>query len=118
MQSLLDDIIKSIKITTKQIGYIEPGHGLKGKNRWLNNDEDLLEMYGLYGKRKEITLWCQAIDISQYKRKRSIEVSTATKKPSTSKTNSIMNTIEEVEKILKTLQNKHAALFRVEQYNA
>ena len=29
-----------------------------------------------------------------------------------------MNTIEEVETILKTLQNKHAALFRVEQYNA
>ncbi len=25
-------------------GYIEPGHGWKGKGQWINNNEDLREM--------------------------------------------------------------------------
>ena len=29
------------KISPSQIGYIEPGHGLKGKQRWLYTDEDV-----------------------------------------------------------------------------
>jgi hypothetical protein len=28
-----------------ELGYIEPGHGLKGKKQWLNNDDDLKDMY-------------------------------------------------------------------------
>jgi hypothetical protein len=39
------------------IGYIEPGHGLRGKQRWLYTDDDLSTMYQLH-KKKEIILWC------------------------------------------------------------
>ena len=41
----------------EQLGYIEPGHGLRGNQRWLNSDEDLREMYVKFCG-KEITLWC------------------------------------------------------------
>lgn len=40
------------------MGYIEPGHGWKGKQRWITDGEDLLDMYRVYESRKEILLWC------------------------------------------------------------
>lgn len=27
------------------IGYTEPGHGVKGKNQWLNTDDDVKSMH-------------------------------------------------------------------------
>ena len=43
-----------------QVGYIQPGHGIKGKQIWLNNDRDVEEMYiELEGTCKsEVVLWC------------------------------------------------------------
>ena len=29
------------------VGYIEPGHGAKGRQRWLNDDGDLVDLYQL-----------------------------------------------------------------------
>lgn len=40
-----------------QLGYIEPGHGLKGKTQWIVEDDDLVEMYAKYRK-YDILLWC------------------------------------------------------------
>ena len=41
------------------IGYIEPGHGAKGKQCWLSTDQDLIDMYDLFARKKcEILLWC------------------------------------------------------------
>ena len=35
------------------MGYIEPGHGAKGRQRWLHDDSDLTDLYQLYkGKRR------------------------------------------------------------------
>ena len=39
------------------IGYVEPGHGAKGKQRWLNSSEDLAEMYKVFKNKKECMLW-------------------------------------------------------------
>ena len=39
------------------IGYIEAGHGTRGKQRWLTTDEDLMGMYGHYSSRGQILLW-------------------------------------------------------------
>ena len=48
-----------------QLGYIEPGHGLKGKTQWLTGDDDLTEMYAKYGKH-DVLLWCfKAMDDQQ-----------------------------------------------------
>lgn len=41
------------------VGYVKPGHGWKGKQQWLNSEEDLTEMYSVYAtKRTTILLWC------------------------------------------------------------
>ena len=42
------------------IGYIEPGHGLTGKKKWLTSDHDLTDMNeASKGKRDVIIiLWC------------------------------------------------------------
>ena len=32
-------------VATKGVGFIEPGHGLKGRQMWLETEEDLYEMY-------------------------------------------------------------------------
>ena len=39
------------------IGYIEPGHGMKGRKQWLNSDDDVNEMYSNHTGRRNILLW-------------------------------------------------------------
>ena len=42
-----------------ELGYYEPGHGTKGKKRWLTCDEDMEDMKESYKKKKtEVLLWC------------------------------------------------------------
>ena len=33
---------------TIEMGYVEPGHGVRGKQRWLLNNDDLADMYEAY----------------------------------------------------------------------
>ena len=60
-QQLLTELRERISDPLEQVGYIEPGHGLRGKQRWLSSDDDLDQMYSVL-KRKpyEVTLWCFA----------------------------------------------------------
>ena len=39
-----------------EFGYIAPGHGVRGQQRWIADDIDLQDMYAEY-RGKEITLW-------------------------------------------------------------
>ena len=39
-------------------GYIDPGHGLKGKQNVITSDQDLVEMYAAYKNKHGILLWC------------------------------------------------------------
>jgi len=39
------------------IGYVEPGHGQKGKQRELSDDEDLMKMYIIHRSKRDILLW-------------------------------------------------------------
>lgn len=32
-------------VNSQQMSYIKPGHGAKGRQMWLNTDEDLKDMY-------------------------------------------------------------------------
>ena len=41
-----------------EIGYIEPGHGLRGRKVWLYTDVDLKGMYDTFTGKKSIQLWC------------------------------------------------------------
>ena len=38
-----------------QVGFVEPGHGAKGR---LSVPEDLDDMYSMHKARREILLWC------------------------------------------------------------
>ena len=37
--------LQSLDAATKDVGYIEPGHGVKGRQMWLETEDDLDEMY-------------------------------------------------------------------------
>ena len=39
------------------IGYIEPGHGLNGKQKWLLDDDDVSEMYAAHKNSRELMLY-------------------------------------------------------------
>ena len=43
------------------IGYIEPGHGLSGKKKWLTSDHDVGEMYEASKGKKDVSLWCYGL---------------------------------------------------------
>ena len=43
------------------IGFIQPGHGSKGRQIMLDNDEDLVNMYGVHQGRKQIVLWMKVL---------------------------------------------------------
>ena len=62
VQTLKTDICKqfSDKLPEGEIelGFIQPGHGFKGKQRWLCSNVCLKEMYQEHKGRKEIVLWC------------------------------------------------------------
>ena len=56
-----------------ELGFIQPGHSFKGKQKWLCSNECLKEMYEEYNGRKEIILWCYAKVSKTNSRKRSGE---------------------------------------------
>ena len=59
---VLVDLKDRVSDPVNPFGYIEPGHGLRGKLRFLSSDEDLDHMYSVH-KRKplQITLWCYGL---------------------------------------------------------
>lgn len=122
LESLLDEIKLSFDVQPLHVGYIEPGHGIKGRQRWLKTDDDLTEMYSVFTKKKEVILWCQCVCERAIKKpqakKRTRNESDCNEPASTSKKTTIMNKILEVEVILKELQKKHGSLLSVEQFNA
>ena len=123
----LQSQLQSLDVSTDDVGYIEPGHGLKGRQRWLSGDDDLQEMYRLHPNRNEILLWCYTCEQpgskTQPTRKRSAskdqhregEDGPAKAK---AKCQSCANKISEVEAIVKQLQEKHDSQYTVEQFNA
>ena len=51
-----DDILHDVAEDAIQMGYIEPGHGIKGRQHWIADDEDLRDMYQAHRKNK-IMFW-------------------------------------------------------------
>ena len=46
----LKDTLSTVNVasTIDQVGFIEPGHGAKGRQQWLTDSEDLKDMYSLH----------------------------------------------------------------------
>ena len=61
------------EVSLESFGYIELGHGSRGKQRWLACNEDLEELYRVYHGKKDILLWCNTCDQPPQKRTRSLD---------------------------------------------
>ena len=99
------------------VGYVEPGHGFKGKQRWLYSNEDLCEMYSTYSGKKEILIWC-FLPGKQSKRSHSSDHSEGTSAKRSRVAESNSKKISEVQEIVTKLQSKHGTRFTPEQYHA
>ena len=124
IDELQSHMLQSLDLSTDDFGYIEPGHGLKGRQRWLSGDDDLQEMYRLNENRNEIMLWCYTCEQSgseiKSTRKRSASKDQDEGGPAKAKAKrqSCAEKISEVEAIVKELQEKHNSQYSVEQFNA
>ena len=61
VDEIKENIVSTVQGLTSvidQVGYIEPGHGAKGRQRWLSASEDLKDMYLQRQKKLEILFWC------------------------------------------------------------
>ena len=53
--------VQGVPSIIDQVGFVEPGHGAKGRQRWLSVPEDLDDMYSMHKARREILLWCHGL---------------------------------------------------------
>ena len=96
-------------IIFSSFGYIEPGHGSKGKQRWLTSNDDLKDMYQVYQGKKEILLWCNTMCSDKRKRAHSPNAdSDNSKRAKSSGHHSHLDKMTEVEAVEEELRKKHA----------
>ena len=64
LRALLSAKVSSIEVSGEKpdfevvdLGYIEPGHGMKGRKQWLNTDSDVGMMYEQHAGKRSILLW-------------------------------------------------------------
>ena len=106
------------------IGYVEPSHGQKGKQRELSNDEDLMEMYIIHRSKRDILLWScgdvEGQDLSSVRKSRKRPHSNEFEHVSTppNKRDSIAKNLSEVEIAIKELKDKHGDMYPREKLNA
>ena len=105
------------------VGYISPGHGLKGRQNTCLIDEDVDHIYEEF-KRKDILLWCYDVtkknkvectsDNSKTRKRSHVSEDDAGEKPkSNSKRDMCMNKIQEVEQIV---DKEHGNALNLERY--
>ena len=103
-----------------RVGYMDPGHGWKGKQCWITCDEDLKDMYKVYSSKAEILIWCFLPGKPENSTKKRKNPS-ANNDPAEKRTKcaaAIQDKMNEVKDILEKLKSKHGKKFSVEQYHA
>lgn len=112
--SLRDAIADVVPSGFTDIGYIEPGHGLKGRKFWITMDSDLIELYKQHNCKNcySVLLWCHE---GKKNRKRSFSETSepVAKKPS----NSCAQILSDVKEVADELRKKHGSSYSVEQLN-
>lgn len=95
-------------------GYIEPGHGLKGRQHWITDDDELRSMYKLYSGKKEIIIWCYLTDHEERKHHHKQE-------PTSKRSGCVIKNeqaLEDVKVLVVQLRSKHGNNYTPEQFNA
>ena len=122
MASLRAYLATQLEEDVVDIGYIEPGHGMKGRQVWLLESDDLISMYTLFKNKKEIILWCHiqkcqadgSADVEKQARKKS--ASDSDQAPP-SKRGTCAQKLSAVEEIVKKLKDRHGTTYSVEKLN-
>ena len=122
----IDEITKTVSDVVDSpvgdIGYISPGHGMKGKKHPLVDEEDIVAMYTLYKGKRNILLWCylRSAGVTQSGssgKKRKHDDDGADSAPRSKR---VINEkkIQEIEDIVTQLKEKHGSKYKVEHLNA
>ena len=96
------------------IGYMSPGHGMKGKQHQFKCDEDIFNMYAEFEKRKHILLWIKCL----MRQKRSATSDSDLAPPAKRSGSVYVSTIQkmhEVDIIVEELKKKHEGTYTPEQ---
>ena len=105
-----------------ELGYIEPGHGSKGKKIWVCSDMDLKEMYQLHKGKRQVNLWCytqkKAKTSTGKKRPRSSSADSDEKKGGSKYQAHSSKKMASVDGIYEKLQEKHKGKYSPEQLRA
>lgn len=101
-----------------EFGYIMPGHGWRGKMKWISDDEDIDELYSVYTSKKinNILLWCHLPVIPSKKHQTSNGSEPASKRAKCATNNT--DKTSEASKILEELRKKHEKKYTPEQLHA
>ena len=125
VQLLTEQALQLLKApsTELQLGYYEPGHGTRGKKRYIMDDDDLEEMKTLYERKKEVLLWCYDPFVerppSAKKHKSADDNDKETKVKSRSRfENTLEKKMKKVEEVFQALQKKHGSYYKPEQLRA
>ena len=126
VEDIKADISDLLSTEVDNVGYIEPGHGNKGKQHQLETSEDLNEMYKVYGKKREVRLWClgpvgdpgqlQQSSDGSGNRKRSRTPGSVS--PAPPKRAACAKKLDAVEEIVAELKKKHGSKYSAEQMSA
>ena len=123
----LEDLKKQIILDCKDkvpsvltvIGYIDPGHGLSGKKRYLTSDHDLLDMYEASKGKRDVTIWCYAhapcSEPVRGKKRQQVQGSVGTSAPKASRYDTHVDKMAEVATIEDELQEKHSGKYTDQQ---
>ena len=95
-----------------EMGYIEPGHGGKGRKIWLHDDSELEHMYDIFKDKKRILLWCYTSCPEARKKKDDTQT-----KADSSNYSAQVKKQDEVSEIYSKLKEKHEGKFKPEQLN-
>ena len=104
----------------QQVGFIAPGHGTKGKQKWLATDEDISEMNLEHETKKDVYFWAyKTIPLPEVTRKRhNSECGPSKSKHASltkSKSESLEEKLDEVEDCVMKLKEKHGANYSSKQ---
>ena len=92
-----------------EMGYIECGHGLKGRKIWIHVDGDVKMMYDYHQKSKSILLWCYTEADTQASKKKKVSTSTNKSSKSGTKYGQHLEDRTVVDDLYKELQEKHTS---------
>lgn len=89
-----------------QFGYLCSGHGFKGKQRAIDTDEDVENMYVEYSGKKSTNLWLKSKTVDR-KRPSATNTDLAPKTKKSNREECQLDKMDELQKIVARLKEKH-----------